>query len=80
MHINNYLKFIFLIKFLFFGEVYSNVLFFDVPQKKIELNENSTEPELFVYVYSNTKKNLVLKITGPTQKVILQKILRKTAK
>ena len=47
--------------------------FLDVPQKKIELNENSTEPELFVYVYSNTKKNLVLKITGPTQKVILQK-------
>ncbi len=63
----------FLFHFLCFGDVSSNVIFFDIPQEKIELKENSSEPELTVYVYSKIKKNLVLKIVGPNQKVILQK-------
>ncbi len=73
MHIKNFSGYIFLLIFLFFGKVSSNVIFFDVPQKKVELKKNSSDPELTVYVHSNSKKNLVLKVVGPNQKVVLQK-------
>ena len=54
-------------------KVSSDTLIFDVPKDKIILIEKSTKADFNVYGFSDSKKTLVLKVMGPSQKVILQK-------
>ena len=74
MHIKYLSKILFSLVIFHSWDLSANILYFDIPQKKIELkDENSNEPDFIVYVYSDSMSSLVLKITGPKQKVILQK-------
>lgn len=57
----------------FFGNLKANTLFFDISDTKIILGEETNETDFIIYGFSNAKRTLVLKITGPKQKVILQK-------
>ena len=57
----------------FVEKVSSDTLIFDVPKDKIILIEKSTKADFNVYGFSDSKKTLVLKVMGPSQKVILQK-------
>ena len=73
MHFS-FIKIIFL--FFFFlhpFEINSNILIFDVSQKKISVSSNLDDTHFTIYGFSDSPKNLVLKITGPNQKVVLQK-------
>ena len=56
-----------------FGNLKANTLFFDISDTKIILGEETNEADFIIYGFSNAKRTLVLKITGPKQKVILQK-------
>ena len=70
----NFIKIISL--FLFFlhsFEVKSNILIFDVSHQKVSISSDSKETNFTIYGFSDSPKNLVLKITGPNQKVVLQK-------
>ncbi len=70
----SFIKIIFL--FLFcshYYEVRSDVLIFDVSQKKVLVSSDLKEDHFTIYGFSDSPKNLVLKITGPNQKVVLQK-------
>ena len=70
----NFIKIIFL--FLFFlrsFEVKSNILIFDVSHQKVSISGDSKKTNFTIYGFSDSPKNLVLKITGPNQKVVLQK-------
>ena len=53
--------------------IISNELIFDVSQKKVILSNDDLEPDFTIYGFSDSPKSLVLKITGPNQKVVLQK-------
>ena len=73
MHFS-FIKIIFL--FFFFlhpFEINSNILIFDVSQKKISVSSDLDDTHFTIYGFSDSPKNLVLKITGPNQKVVLQK-------
>ena len=48
-------------------------LIFDVSNSKITLGNKKKENDFTIYGFSDSKRTLVLKITGPKQKVILQK-------
>ena len=54
-------------------EVISNILIFDVSQKKVSVSSDFNDEHFTIYGFSDSPKNLVLKITGPNQKVVLQK-------
>ena len=45
---------------------------FDVPNKKVSINNNEKEPSLVVFVNNSNKGLMILKLIGPKQKVILQ--------
>ncbi len=45
---------------------------FDVPNKKVSINNNEKEPSLVVFVNNSNKGLIILKLIGPKQKVILQ--------
>ena len=53
--------------------IVSNELIFDVSQKKVILSNDDLEPDFTIYGFRIRLKSLVLKITGPNQKVVLQK-------
>ena len=70
----SFIKIIFSI-FLFLCplEGISNILIFDVSQKKVSVSSDFKDEHFTIYGFSDSPKNLVLKITGPNQKVVLQK-------
>jgi uncharacterized protein (TIGR02186 family) len=73
MHFN-FIKVIFLFSFFLHPfEINSNILIFDVSQKKISVSSDLDDTHFTIYGFSDSPKNLVLKITGPNQKVVLQK-------
>ena len=73
MHFS-FIKIIFLsFFFLHPFEINSNILVFDVSQKKISVSSDLDDTHFTIYGFSDSPKNLVLKITGPNQKVVLQK-------
>ena len=59
--------------FLHAFEIKSNILIFDVSQKKVSVSSDSEDTHFTIYGFSDSPNNLVLKITGPNQKVFLQK-------
>ena len=70
----SFIKIIFLFFFFVYPfEVKSNILIFDVSQKKVSISSDLTETNFTIYGFSDSPKNLVLKITGPNQKVVLQR-------
>ena len=70
----SFIKIIFLFSFFFHPfEIKSNILIFDVSHQKVSISSDSKETNFTIYGFSDSPKNLVLKITGPNQKVVLQK-------
>ena len=70
----SYIKIIFL--FFFFLcplQGVPNILIFDVSQEKVSVSSGLNDEHFTIYGFSDSPKNLVLKITGPNQKVVLQK-------
>ncbi|MBC33892.1 MAG: hypothetical protein CMN01_04620 [Rickettsiales bacterium] len=67
------IKFIFLSLVFFNADLNSEVLTFDISEKEIRISDKKNTPDFIVYGFSNFKDSIVLKIKGPTQKVILQK-------
>ena len=59
--------------FLYSFGVKSNILIFDVSQKQVSVSNDLKDTHFTIYGFSDSPKNLVLKITGPNQKVVLQK-------
>ena len=59
--------------FLFSFEVKADILIFDVSQKKVSVSGDLEDNHFTIYGFSDSPNNLVLKITGPNQKVVLQK-------
>ena len=59
--------------FLHAFEIKSNILIFDVSHKKVSVSSDSKDTHFTIYGFSDSPNNLVLKITGPNQKVFLQK-------
>ena len=55
------------------NNVKANTLIFDVSNSKITLGNKKKDNDFTIYGFSDSKRTLVLKITGPKQKVILQK-------
>tara|TARA_Y100000994_G_C15647765_1_gene424033 strand:- start:210 stop:932 length:723 start_codon:yes stop_codon:yes gene_type:complete len=51
----------------------ANKLIFDVSNSQITLGDKKKQSDFTIYGFSDSKRTLVLKITGPRQKVILQK-------
>tara|TARA_B100000963_G_C22570048_1_gene645619 strand:+ start:764 stop:1477 length:714 start_codon:yes stop_codon:yes gene_type:complete len=51
----------------------SQSLIFDLSEKNIEISNNQKNPDFTIFGFTNSKSSLVLKIKGPSQKVILQK-------
>jgi len=73
MHFS-FIKIIFLFSFFLHPfEIKSNILIFDVSQKKVSISNDSEDTHFTIYGFSDSPNNLVLKITGPKQKVVLQK-------
>ena len=73
MHFS-FIKIIFLFFFFLHAfEIKSNILIFDVSQKKVSVSSDSEDTHFTIYGFSDSPNNLVLKITGPNQKVFLQK-------
>ena len=73
MHFS-FIKIIFLFFFFLYAfEIKSNILIFDVSQKKVSVSSDSEDTHFTIYGFSDSPNNLVLKITGPNQKVFLQK-------
>ena len=58
---------------LSFVDLKANTLFFDISNIKVILGEEKNAVDFTIYGFSDAKRTLVLKITGPKQKVILQK-------
>ncbi len=58
---------------LFHKTAFSNVLTFDISNKFVSISENKLEPDFTIYGFTNFKDSIVVKIKGPSQKVILQK-------
>ena len=52
---------------------HSEVLIFDLSEKEIEISKNKSNPDFTIFGFTNSKRSLVLKIRGPSQKVFLQK-------
>ena len=60
--------------FVFFtNSVEASKLIFDISNSHITLSNKKKDNDFTVYGFSDSKQTLVLKITGPRQKVILQK-------
>ena len=69
----NFLKIIVIIIFIFVtNSVEASKLIFDISNSHITL-QIKKDSDFTVYGFSDSKQTLVLKITGPRQKVILQK-------
>ena len=71
-------KIFYLVKIITFLAFTTNIakaekLIFDVSNSKITLGNKKKENDFTIYGFSDSKRTLVLKITGPKQKVILQK-------
>ena len=74
MHFRKLVTLKFCIFFIFsVGDLKANTLFFDISNTKVILGEEKNAVDFTIYGFSDTKRTLVLKITGPKQKVILQK-------
>ena len=58
---------------LFHKTAFSDVLTFDISNKFVSISENKLEPDFTIYGFTNFKDSIVVKIKGPSQKVILQK-------
>ena len=70
----NFLKIIVIIIFIFVtNSVEASKLIFDISNSHITLSNKKKDSDFTVYGFSDSKQTLVLKITGPRQKVILQK-------
>ena len=63
--------FIFLI--LMFKGLSSESLIFDLSEREIEISKKNKNPDFTIFGFTNSESSLVLKIKGPSQKVILQK-------
>jgi len=62
--------------YLFFSSLESDAsekFSFDISNKSIVLGEDESIPSFFVFGYKNIDSSALLKITGPKQKVLLQK-------
>ena len=70
-------KFLFLKSLLFllllFSTVKSDVLIFDLSDDYIQISKENNNPDFTIFGFTDSKSSLVLKIKGPSQKVILQK-------
>ena len=70
-------KFLFLKSLLFllllFSTVKSDVLIFDLSDDYILISKENNNPDFTIFGFTDSKSSLVLKIKGPSQKVILQK-------
>lgn len=64
---------IFITFFIFYEEINSEALIFDLSERNIEISKKDKNPDFTIFGYTNSKSSLVLKIKGPDQKVILQK-------
>ena len=51
----------------------AEILLFDLSEKDIEISKNKLNPDLTIFGFTDSKSSLVLKIKGPSQKVLLQK-------
>ena len=67
-----FLKFL-LILLLLFSTVKSDVLIFDLSDDYIQISKDNNNPDFTIFGFTDSKSSLVLKIKGPSQKVILQK-------
>ena len=63
---------IFLIIFLIPLSVFSQDVNFDFSQKNIILKNDTDDPNITIFGFNTTKNFVVIKVTGPKQKVILQ--------
>ena len=73
-------KFLFLKSLLFllllFSTVKSDVLIFDLSDDYIQISKENNNPDFTIFGFTDSKSSLVLKIKGPSQKVILQKKIK----
>ena len=51
----------------------AEILIFDLSENDIEISKNKSNPDFTIFGFTNSKSSLVLKIKGPSQKVLLQK-------
>ena len=51
----------------------SESLIFDLSEREIEISKKNKSPDFTIFGFTNSESSLVLKIKGPSQKVILQK-------
>ena len=58
---------------LVFKEIKSQVLIFDLSERNIKISKDDLNADFTIFGYTNSTSSLVLKIKGPSQKVILQK-------
>ncbi len=58
---------------LVFKEIKSQVLIFDLSERNIKISKDDFNADFTIFGYTNSTSSLVLKIKGPSQKVILQK-------
>ena len=58
---------------LVFKEINSQVLIFDLSERNIKISKDDLNADFTIFGYTNSTSSLVLKIKGPSQKVILQK-------
>ena len=58
---------------LVFKEINSQVLIFDLSERNIKISKDDFNADFTIFGYTNSTSSLVLKIKGPSQKVILQK-------
>ena len=58
---------------LVFNEIKSQVLIFDLSERNIKISKDDFNADFTIFGYTNSTSSLVLKIKGPSQKVILQK-------
>ena len=74
MYKNFFLKILIFFIFLFyFKSGFSENVIFDLSNKKINILSNSKNPDFTIFGFSDSKNSLVLKIKGPSQKVIPKK-------
>jgi len=59
--------------YLIVGRPNAEILLFDLSEKDIEISKNKSNPDFTIFGFTNSKSSLVLKIKGPSQKVLLQK-------
>ena len=67
-------KIVFLILlFIFYKNPESEVLIFDLSDKNIQISKTSSNADFTIFGFTDSNNSLVLKVKGPSQKVILQK-------